>query len=169
MNVLALDLASTTGWAYGPAERDVKPRVGTWDLRAKHEWLVPGNLAMELRKLFREHGPCDAMFIEATLPVFGQKSQKTAKSQERLHGAALGIAGIYSVPHIEEIAPSTVRKHFCGRANAGERFATKRMVMRRAKDLGYDCANDDVADAVALWDFAVFAALRVPQRDLVMF
>jgi hypothetical protein len=72
----------------------------------------------------------------------------------------------------EIVAPATVRKHFCGAAHAGERADTKRMVIQRARVLGYiprDCSDDNRADACAMWDWAAETFGRASRRELVMF
>ncbi len=174
MKLLTLDLASVSGLAYGEAGSSVKPFVDHWDIRASHIDLVPGNLAYNLRMLFKERGVPDFMAIEQALSPnvkFGKKQKTNSKTivhQQRLHGAALGVAGMYRIPKILEVPPSTIRCHFIGQASMGDSASTKAAVFARAKLLGYPVTTLDEADAVALFDYISYAVLRKPPGPLVL-
>lgn len=164
--LLSLDLATLTGFCFGVAGSRENLIVGHWNLSALHPDLVPGNLAYELRMLFKERGPPDFMAIEKTLHPSQQRSGRTIQSQERLHGAALGVAGMYRVPQVLEVAPATARAHFIGRANMGDSKSTKAAVFKQATLLGYPVTTTDESDSVALWDFVSYVTLRAPPREL---
>lgn len=169
MLVTALDLATKTGVAHGNSEGDAKPLITHWDLGGRHIDLIPGELCYRLRCLWRDFGIPDYLAIEQTLDPSAQKHGRTVRSQERLHGAALGAAGFYRIRKVHEIYPAPVRVHFIGMASAGGRDETKAAVFRQARMLGYDVKTTDESDAVALFDFVVHAVLRVREKELRMF
>lgn len=169
MKIIGLDLATVSGFCYGDPDCGEKPIIGHWDLRSEHKDLIPGNLAYQLRQLFKKHGPPDFMAIEKTMNPFGQPSAKTIQSQERLHGAALGIAGMYRVPRVLEVAPATIRVHFVGKASFGSTDKTKAAVFKQARLLGYAVATLDEADSVALYDYVVHVVLRKPLKEVRLF
>lgn len=169
MKIVALDLANTSGWCYGDPDAGGKPLIGHWDLRSEHKDLIPGNLAYQLRQLFKKHGPPDFMAIEKTMNPLAQRSAQVIQAQERSHGAALGVAGMYRIPKVLEVAPSTIRTHFIGVPNMGSTDKTKAAVFKQAKLLGYAVTTLDEADSVALWDYIVHVVLRKPLKEVRMF
>lgn len=87
----------------------------------------------------------------------------TVRFTHSLHGIVEAMCERYRVKW-QEVAPATVRKHFIGKANAGDRKATKAAVVARCHLLKYlpkDCHDDDRADACAIFDWAT-AQTRVP-------
>lgn len=177
MLVLALDLATHCGVAFGDSRQGRPAMVERWNLnRTKPLGMSdihrgPGVLAMRLRLLFRDHGIPDFAAIEQMMSPAAQPSDAVVMSQGLLHGAAKACMGVWGIdfrtPHC-----STVRKHYCGRASAGNRPETKAMVVRRAQQLGHiakDESNDDKADACALWDWAVHAHLRTTPGNFQLF
>ena len=169
MKIIGLDLATVSGFCYGDPDCGEKPIIGHWDLRSEHKDLIPGNLAYQLRQLFKKHGPPDFMAIEKTMNPLAQRSATTIQMQERAHGAALGIAGFYRVPKVLEVAPSTIRTHFIGVPNMGSSDKTKAAVFRQAKLLGYAVTTKDEADSVALYDYIVHVVLRKPLKEVRLF
>jgi hypothetical protein len=170
MNVLALDLATTTGWAYGPAGG--RPESGSVLLRkpsrrrkdtkieAEPYGVGAFNLLAFLRDKFAFWQP-DRIVIENFLHPTAQPGGGAVILSLMLHGAAEAFARSYGIePRL--VAPATWRLHFIGKANAGDRDATKAAVIRRAQMLGYvprDCYDDNRADACGIWDYgcAVFS------------
>ena len=148
-DIVALDLATRTGWARWRAGDEVHhgtialpetgPEVGRF-LAAFDDRLV-SVLAV---------AP-DVVVFEA--PWVGSDThQATARK-------LMGLAG-----HVEfvcyragiaccEVNNNTVRKHFCGKGNA-PRKAMKAMVIAACRDRGWSPANDDEADALAMLDYA---------------
>ncbi len=158
MIVTALDLANTTGVTHGSSEGDAKPLITHWELGGRHPDLIPGELCYRLRCLWRDHGIPDYLAIEQTLNPAGQKHERTVRSQERLHGAAL-----------DQPLGCMQRVHFIGMATAGGRDETKAAVFRQARRVGYPVKTLDESDAVALWDYVVHGILRVAEKELRMF
>jgi Holliday junction resolvasome RuvABC endonuclease subunit len=170
VNLLCLDLATTTGVARGPvgsipeswSVRLSKPRS---DVQAS-----PRALAKLLVKLIREQRP-DLICCEHTIPPMGQIHQSTIVSQEQLHGCLFGIAGLFNI-RIEEPYPATVRKHVLGQGRAKLGQNIKGMVVSRMILLGYlprGCTDHNRADACALFEYARDAYCRKPPKELVLF
>jgi hypothetical protein len=163
LRILALDPAEyRVGWALGEAGN--KPAVGVYKLRDKDERTeeAAGRFAVWLHgKLALQPAGVDAdlIVVEHFLPsgaLKGRTTDATREGQIGLAYAARGVAAILGVPFRSPM-PSTVRKHFIGCASMGDRDSTKAAVVKRAQLLGYipkDCFEDNIADAVALWDFS---------------
>lgn len=150
--VLALDLATTTGWAVdppGPARRDAKPINGALVLSWDDNDFGPGyeRFACWLEDAITVHAP-DVLAFEAPVP----RGDKRGFNAGRI---LLGLAAItelvatrmHVMPYEAHI--QTVRKHFVG--NGG---ADKADVGFRCRALGWDVRTNDAADACAVWDFA---------------
>jgi hypothetical protein len=185
MLIMAFDIASNkTGFACGRAGS--KPRVQTWLLRKREESVENAavNFGRTLRDMFQFERP-DLVVVENFLNPVVQRSADAAISSIGLHFALVATAGLWGI-RVEKVSVDTVRKHFCGRSSAmprtrGEktarqkaeaRQATKDMVLKRAKLLGYlphDCFDDNKADACAIFDFACASYAGVKPRELVLF
>lgn len=155
MKILAIDPAINLGWASGdgrsvPASgtvRLVEPGYEREDL--------PASAASLVRSQIREFKP-DIIVIEAYMNARAQPAQAVIETSLLIHGAICGIVGIYKIPFAITY-PQEWRKSFCGKANAGDRKATKAMSLDRAKQLGWlheNCRDDNRADALGIWTWA---------------
>ena len=156
VKILALDLAQATGVAWGPAGQ--APEVVKVTLRKKTDDLALGfkNIGYFLRDrfVFPANIP-DLIVVEAPLEG-GQLGAKQIMSGWGLYAAVEGVAAVYSIP-CRAIHASSVRSHLCGRANFGDREATKRAVIQRCRMLKLipaHCDDDNKADAAALHYYA---------------
>lgn len=170
MRIAALDIATVCGFAFG--EAGAIPQSGS--VRLKRFGEPPEVAAFNMRAFLRDRFMLerfDLLAIEHFLNPAAQKSADAVILQIMCFGVAVA-EGMARGMRIEAPQPSTIRKHFIGRANMGERRDTKAAVLGRAKTLGYvprDCRDDNRADACALFDFAAATYARVPPRDLVFF
>lgn len=160
--IWAFDVGSRCGWASGEAGGTVTS--GAWVLksRADHPSIAGSNLLHTLNDLWGARKP-SLVVKEAPLAL-----QAFAKLGNAAHTVAvtLGLHAIieamcvrFGVP-FENVHNATIRKHFTGRSNWGNRDATKRAIINRAKLLKYvpaDCTDDDRCDALAVWDYATAA------------
>jgi Holliday junction resolvasome RuvABC endonuclease subunit len=159
MRILALDPAEhRVGWALGFSGK-AKPEIGVFKLRQKDERIeeaIP-RLALWLEKLLiggADTGAIDLVAVEAYIPhgaLKGRTSSDTRDAAVLMHGAIRAVCGLQETA-VRAPAVQTIRKHFCGNG-----FADKEMVVKTAQVLGYiakDCYDTDMADAVALYDFA---------------
>ena len=152
-NVLALDLATTTGWAYGEAGKP--PRFG--HLRFGKIGTSRPQLYRNFRTWLddtwnvRDHQPALVVYESAAIPslMSGKTNIDTTKTLiglcEHLEEWA------HEVVELREATVSQVRSHFIGR-NYKAKFA-KPMTVERCRALGWAVETDDEADACALWDY----------------
>jgi len=148
MTVLALDLSSKTGWAYGD--------TATANLPAFGEWRMPtGGLPGRFHGLrnclieFLEKHPVGTVVIEAPLPLAAMNNVAAAHQQLGMRAIvmaeALGVAAT-----ISEIDCWTVRSEVMGLRRCSRDIAKKeavRFCLRR----GIKVPGDDAADAVLIW------------------
>ena len=157
-DIVALDLATRTGWARWRADAEVShgtvtlpktgPDVGRF-LAAFDDRLV-SVLAL---------AP-DVVVFEA--PWVGARThQNTARKLMCLAGFLEFFCHRADIP-CREVNNASVRKHFCGKGRA-PRKELKHLVMQACRARGWTPANDDEADALAVLDFAAHVyALDVP-------
>lgn len=155
MNILALDIARTMGFAYGPAGQ--VPESGSVVLKRRDE--PPGvacfNAMAFLSDRFVFWKP-HLVAIEDFLNPVAQPSASAAIQQLMLHGAIEGLVRSHGV-QIQKVAAATWRRHYVGKANAGERGKTKALVLSRARLLGHVpkiSTDEDRAEACGIHDWA---------------
>jgi hypothetical protein len=180
MLILALDIATRTGYAIGPAGE--KPRTGAVRLRKPDEPLTVGsnNIGYFLKDLCVLDKP-DLIAYEAPLdPVakfeMGQNQGHHQNSASivlpwRVVGVIDWFADLYGIRAVTSNRQAVLR-HYTGRARWGSRKEVKKQVILRAQLLGHipkDCRDDDIADACAIHDYASARYARVQPRELVMF
>jgi hypothetical protein len=152
-NVLALDLATTTGWCYGTP--GAVPECG--HLRfTKH-----GTERAETYRAFRRWlddtwGKRDEMpdlivYESPGVPsIFGGKTN--IDTTRLLVGLAEHLEEwCHRKIELREASISQVRAHFIGRNHKSG--IAKPMTMERCQELGWPCETYDESDAAALWDY----------------
>src|SRR3954469_16219461 len=114
MLVLALDVATRTGWALG--EPGEKPRIG-WSRLKKPDDPVHvawRNAGFFLKDLFLLDRP-DLIVAEAPLAAAAQRSDAAATLQLGAIGVVVFMAAAYEI-RLEFANAQTVSKHFTGKA-----------------------------------------------------
>lgn len=170
MKIMALDPATVTGFAVGsPGEI---PTSGSVRLKRPNEGsdVAAFNMLCFLRDRWVLDKP-DLLCVEHFMSPVAQKSADAVILQIQVFGVIVAMARAYSV-RLEAPHRQTILKHFCGQANAGTRDATKRMVLQRARMLGYlprECIDDNRADAIAAWDYAGATYARTQPKNLILF
>jgi len=167
MNILALDIATTTGWCRGelgqvPACGSV--RFGKSGVVSPHETFAA---ALTWLAGFLEPKPRpDFMMIESMLPPDAMRGATSKAVRDRLaglHGIVLAVAQIRGIARIEEVSVGDVRAHFiCDRA--ARRIVAKRETLLQCTALGWPARDDNAADACAVWSYA--CALIDPKTAL---
>ncbi len=150
--VLALDLASVTGWACGePGGTPDHGSVRFAKAGASHEAVFAGALQW-MSAICAERQPGIVVW-EA--PLAGFKGGKTTNDVTTVLfglpaviGAVAYLRGIYD---IRKASTSDVRHHFIGKNP--KRAIAKRLVMKQCEHQGWDVADDNEADALATWSF----------------
>lgn len=168
MRVLALDLATSTGWACGAPGRPIShgvirmpktgPDIGRF-CNSFRAWLGAAIEDMAPGKIFYE------------MPILpAQTALMTVRKLNGLTAYAEGVALDYKVP-IEEANLSDIRKHFVGVVRAPKEIAPDRRrqwikdrVCTECRSRGFRVAGDDDADAIALLAFAL--SLQQPGYQL---
>lgn len=178
MNILALDLATTTGVAFGDASigkpskyystRFAKPGSGPDIVGCAFlTWFA------DLTRVER----FDAVFIERAMhPSIAAKIGTTAETNMILVGLAFmasSFARARNIPRVEFIDAQAAKKHFAGQARfknevdpvtgkeVKSREVGKRATIARCQQLGLNVSDDNTADAIALW---MFGASKVNPR-----
>lgn len=178
--ILALDIATMTGWARGEAGE--KPTYGTVRLKKPDEPVrVAGyNMMCFLADAFRAGRPDFVCWEEALQPVFHvRRAAETGEIAQNNASMTLPVildGVIYACCRRAnvECAPVNrmkVLKHFTGKAKWGGRAEAKKAVVGRCHALGLMQAhekNDDMADALAIFDWASATRFRKP-GGLVLF
>lgn len=147
MNLLALDLATTTGWALRE-HGQVVSGVQTFDVKRGES---PGMRYLRLARWLEEIGARSELIVyEQVVPApakFGG-----ASAREIAYGMAAHVQRYCAARGIEHapVYPSSLKKWLTGRGNAGK----PDMVAAVARRWGYAILDDNHADALALLHFA---------------
>lgn len=166
VDILALDLATKTGWARGVSGS--KPLSGS--VKFGKDGLGPGQLGVWLRDHRREHGIPDLIVIEKWINPHAQKHFKPIEVGLRLNGAVHALAGVYGIT-VAEPSVQTIRAAVCGRSNAGNREDTKAMVIQNMILRGLlptGCRDDDRADSLAAWVYGEAVYGRMAPKDFIL-
>lgn len=155
--VCALDLATVAGFAYGTPD-DKTPVIGSvkfGSVGASSDAVFCAALTWAQR-FFAEH-KFDVLAIERLLPPQAMKGETTRAVRDRLaglQGIIRGAARAAGIFEILTVPVGDVRGHFIGTRGA-KREAAKSQTMRWCGLLGWRVANDNEADACALWSHQV--------------
>lgn len=156
-SVLTFDLATLSGWAawrpsgeitYGRI-RIPPPSVGLGKRLCVFEGTV-GRLLAEYEPKYLAY---ESAFVKPTDYKHAASETQIARllfSLAAVTELAAYKAGVLVVRHVDA---RDVRKHFLGRANM-TRAAAKAGAMTRCKQLGWNPADDNEADALAVLDYA---------------
>lgn len=154
--IAAFDLATKTGVCWGkPGD---KPFLATWNLweagsfrpaRLSHLWSL-------LCEFFEDERP-DCVRYEAPMNLAGMGKAGASEEVILLLRGAIGVleaaAFRAGINDIDSFTVFAARKHLTGQATWKAKQG-KAEVMRVAKMLGVECANDNEGDAYAGWSYA---------------
>jgi hypothetical protein len=154
--VLALDLATVTGYARGvvggtPIAGSI--RFGT---RESGDGEVFGHAIGWMSKLLAMQQLPDVIVVEAMLPPGAKVGQTNSSTRDRLAGLHAIVRGVAHIRGISEIACYSVgdiRHHFIGDRSL-RRAQAKAAIVQRCRQLGWNVVDDNAADACAAWHFA---------------
>jgi len=156
-DILAIDLATTAGYARGKLG-DAAPLCGSIAFGRTDRGMTNAVFADALRWItdIISDAPPDIVIIEQMLPPEAMQGRTSRAVRDRLaglHGIVRAAAHKHGVGEISEASVGDVRAHFIGQRGL-KRYDAKRAVISRCRQLGWDVANDNEADACALWSFA---------------
>jgi hypothetical protein len=158
--VAAFDIATATGICLGRVSE--KPKVMTWDLRA-----VGPNRS---RRLLHFSDLCDEFFSRHQIDVLRYEAPLSITVASRIGASEdtmlllRGMIGVLEccaarahIFNINSFGVQDAREHLTGQRtfpkNAKGKSEAKAAVMKVAKMLGIECADDNQADAYAGWSY----------------
>jgi len=153
MVIMALDLASTSGWAVG--EPGATPEHGSIRFAkpgASHEAVFAKAGGWMVNAIEKYHP--ELVVWEAPLPTSFRRGRTTADTTSLLFGlpAVVGAAAYcLKVFDIRKAETRDVRMHFIG--SNPKRAQAKPLVMRQCRAMGWDVVDDNEADALATWHY----------------
>lgn len=158
-DILAVDLATTSGWARGDIYG--QPTAGAISFRNKSvsrttDNMVFANCVTWISALLKPEPRPDILIMEALLPgaaKFGQTTSAVYARLAGLHGVVRGVAHLRGIGEISTASVGDVRAHFIG-DRCAKREVAKRLTVERCKALGWPVTDDNSGDALALWSFA---------------
>lgn len=158
-SIFCLDLGVASGFAKGrPGDAPVS---GTVRLKQKGESIdvAFANLVAFLCQEFERDRPAlvikEQMLALQAFMAMGN-AESTVRAHAGYHAIVEALCVRFGIPW-DDVADSTARKHFIGRAHMGSRDETKAAVVERCKLLGLmpkDCDDDNRADALCVHDWA---------------
>lgn len=148
-SILAFDLATSTGWASGPAE-PLKPQFGT------HVFPSTGERIGRHQSNMRDWLVAMIEFEQPSYVIFEQPSlfgKTTPTTMRKLCAGANTLEEVCDKLGVrcEQGNPSKIKKFWTGKGNA-----KKPDMVARARKCGFAVRNDDEADSIAHWFWAVF-------------
>jgi hypothetical protein len=173
--ILGIDVARLMGVAEG--EPDGRPMSYLWTLSKPRDG-QPAQfkaLVARLNHRFRQDPRPVLVMKEAAFSLASFRdhgvSEEVVRSAFGMHAIIEGMCGVYGIP-CRDVNVATATKHFTGKSRHGGRAARKAAVITRCKQLGYvapDCIDDNICDALAVWDYAAHVFGRRQPREIVMF
>jgi hypothetical protein len=154
MIVLAFDLATTTGWAYG--EPGATPIYGSKRFGSKGASLPAKAWHAErwLREMLNAVKP-GLVVYEAPMPTGRTIGKTRTETTTTLHGLIWQLGAIthgLNYFQLESASILAVRNHFLGTCDL-ERKSGKLKTIDICYRLGFEPADDNAADAIALWHY----------------
>lgn len=165
MRVLALDLATVTGWA--SVEMGGEPTSGAHRFASPgaDQALLFGNALVFFKDAITVHRP-DRVVFEAPLGIamVGRSNRQTLEITMGLPAILMAVCNRMQV-QVRQASLSEVRSHFIGTTRLKSAEA-KKAVQDRCRLLGWSFVDDNAADALALLDYqvALFRKQRTEAR-----
>ncbi len=151
--ILALDLASVSGWACGePGGTPDHGSVRFAKAGASHEAIFAGALQW-MSAICAERQPGIVVW-EAPMSTSFKRGKTNINTTTLLYGlpAVIGaVAYLRGIFDVRKADTRDVRNHFIHQNP--KRAIAKRLVMKQCEHLGWDVADDNEADALATWSF----------------
>jgi hypothetical protein len=158
MRILALDIATTTGWARWDSGLN-RPHADEVKLKAADEAKRFAEFAQWLRaKLIADQ--IDHLAIEMPVPQRnGMTNLGTLQTLHGLRAIAMALGGAINIPIIE-VNNQEWRQHFLGQRVAPKSVPKdkrsawwKKQCVKRCEELGWTVKGHNAADALGVLDF----------------
>jgi hypothetical protein len=157
--VLALDLASVSGWAIGePGQQPVHGSIRFASIGASHEAIFAS--AYHWMGLQCDLCRPGLVIWEAPMPTSFNRGRTTSDVTTVLYGlpAIIGtVAYLRGIYDIRKAETRDVRLHFIG--SNPKRAKAKPLVMRQCRAMGWEVQDDNEADALAVSALRYSAAI----------
>jgi hypothetical protein len=166
--ILALDIATTTGWARGRVHGGA-PMAGSVCFAKSansSDNAIFGNALAWFSGFLEPQPRPDFLIIEAMLPPDAMKGSTNRATRDRLaglHGIFRAVAHLRGIYDISVVSVGDVRGHFIGDRGA-KRHIAKCETIERCRRLGWLAEDEHAADALATWSFA--CGLIAPETAL---
>lgn len=151
--ILALDLASVSGWACGePGGVPAHGSVRFASAGASHEAIFADAIRWINSKI-TDYEPTTVVW-EAPMATSFNRGRTTINTTTILYGlpAVIGaVAYLRGIYDIRKAEARDVRNHFIG--SNPKRAKAKPMVIRQCVAQGWSVADDNEADALAVWSY----------------
>lgn len=156
-DVLALDLATTTGYARGRVGSiPVAGTVCFASSSSASDNAIFGAALCWISELLLPTPRPDMIVIEALLPpgaMVGMTSRVVRDRLIGLHGIVRAVSHLRSVHNFHAVSVGDIRAHFIGDRNL-PRAVAKRETIARCRALGWTTGgSNDAADALAAWSY----------------
>jgi Holliday junction resolvasome RuvABC endonuclease subunit len=153
-DILALDIATTCGFARGPVGPD-GPRCGSvrFSKPGASQNAICGRALEWIIDTLKPPLP-DVVAIEDLLPphVTRGKSNVDHDLLAHLHGIVMGVCFMRGVYKVHKYAVLTIRRHFID-MSVCRKGQGKQMVQDKCRVLGWLADDADAADAAAVWSY----------------
>lgn len=146
MNILAIDIGTTTGWALGT--RDGSTRGGSESFAARRTE-GPGQRWLKFRQFLSDTGRATG---EIQVVYYERVLHHTAVQAAHVYGAFEAMLQIWcevNQVRMVQVSPGTIKKHWTGKGNAD-----KAAMLEEARRRGHTPVDDNHADALALLSYA---------------
>jgi crossover junction endodeoxyribonuclease RuvC len=155
MIVLALDLATRTGWARGMP--GCEPTYGSirWGNDGASIEAVLGEFTKWYIEQTNKLNRPDAIVYEAPIIArYGNTTSNTTAILQRLIGIAQGLGYVrgFHNERLQEVHVKTWRGYFIGRTQVDSKEA-KRLTIHKCRLLRWEPEDDNAADALGLWSY----------------
>jgi hypothetical protein len=157
-DILALDLATITGWARGRVGETPTSGSIRFGTREASDGAVFAHVIGWISKLLEPEPRPDIIALEAMLPPGAKVGQTNSSTRDRLaglHAIVRGVAHIRGAGEIEIACYSVgdIRHHFIGERSL-KRAQAKQTILARCQMLGWPAVDNNAGDALAAWSFA---------------
>jgi hypothetical protein len=154
--VLALDLGSTTGWAYGHVDQKT-PAFGHWHCKLEGDWEGERymRLSNQVWQAFEDLKPSKVV-LEAALKAGAMHNDYAMNQQVGMRASVLEQMARHNLSRPFFFSTNLIRAEMLGRSWFPKGKA-KEAVKAWARREGYLVANDHQADAICLWRYWVDA------------
>lgn len=179
MHILSLDVATTTGVAWGDVGSVPKSRSVRIKTKNEEVWQAGVNLCAYLTDHLRDNPRPDWLVLEAPLhpAVLFERAKRSGRPQSMgsltIPWSCVGALAVWADSHeipLDLVDRQTVLKFFTGKRSWGKAVDTKRLVIDQCyieRLLPPGVTDDNRADAIAQWKWG--EAKFGGTRELKMF